>query len=94
MCHSCPARGRCYPADPKSRVAHVCNDPHIPCKIRNASRTHGKSEYSPTQRTQDAIYQPCEWRTLEKQKSDTFKENEGVDIMAENKVIILSKQNQ
>lgn len=71
MSRSYPALGRYYPEDLEFRGVHVCNDPHIPCKTRNTSRTPGKSECISIQRSQDAIYQPYEWRILGKQKQVT-----------------------
>ena len=64
MSRSCPAQQQCCPADLGSRGAHACNGLHIPCKTHSESQTLDMWVCRPTQRTQDAIYQPCELRSL------------------------------
>ena len=62
--HSCHAQGGYRSVNPESRGVHAWSDPHSPCRTHNKTRNRGRWECMTTQRNQDAIYQPYEWRNL------------------------------
>ena len=62
--HSCPAQGGYRPVNPESPSSHARSDPPCPCRTHKKTRNRGRSECMTTQRNQDAIYQPYEWRNL------------------------------
>ena len=72
MFHSCLVQGTCYLWDPESQAVHVCSDPHILCKTRNVSQIPCRLGCIPIHRSQDAIFQPCEWHILERKNSADF----------------------